>query len=170
MPSPAPSQFRLALAYLEALDSLAAHNGGKRSPALRDAIAYWRRAVGEAGRANALALTPEDWTRLASLNDPGGALDGLEDHEEGRPLAVDWSARLAHELVGMWEGRRLLPPHAEEAKECRALARRIAGWGLARGYALYAALRHFWTRPEAGVGGGDWWHPESWLTPTAKGA
>ena len=68
----------------------------------------------------------------------------------------------------MWEGRTVLPLHRPEERACRALARRIAGWGPVRGYALFAALRHFWRHPESGVGGGEWWHPETWMTPTAR--
>lgn len=161
---PPPSQFRLSDAHLALLDGLAAPRRGVRSVALRDAIAYWHRVVSEAGQQNALELAPDDWTRLAHLNDPSDVLDGLEEYEgEGRALTVDWSRRLAHELIGMWEGKSLLPLHREEARACRELAGRIADWGVVRGYALYACLRYFWSRPGCGVGGGDWWHPETWL-------
>lgn len=163
------SPFRLSDAHLALLDDLAASRGGVRSDALRDAITYWHRAVREAGAANAADLSSEDWNRLAHLNDPG-PMEGLGDEDEG-PLAIDWSARLAHELVGMWEGRAVvLPEHAAERVACRNLAKRIARWGAVRGYALWAALSYFWKTPSAGVGGGDWWHPATWMTPTAKEA
>jgi len=161
------SKFRLPPATLEALDALAACNGGVRTSALKDAVAYWHAAVAEAGERNALDLAPDDWTRLAHLNDPGDP--SWLDEEDAGPRVIDWSARLAHELAGMWEGRAVvLPEHKDERKACRELARRIAGWGMVRGYALWACLRHFWTHPESGVGGGDWWHPATWMTPTAR--
>lgn len=160
------SKFRLSDAVLEDLDALAAGLGGVRSVALRDAIHHWRRAVEEAGRLNAAELTRDDWTRLAHLNRPDPDLAELFDDE---PVASpNWSRRFADELVGMWEGKPLLPMHAAEKKECEKLAKRIAKIGPVRGYALYLALSHFWG-PAVGVAGdGEWWHPETWMTPTAR--
>lgn len=157
------TRFRLGEQHLSLLDSLAVSNGGVRAPALRDAIAYWHRLISEAGAQNVAELAPDDWVRLAHLNDPDPIPAGVDNEE---PLAVDWSARLAHELVGMWEGRSItLPLHREEATACRELARRIAPWGSVRGYALFAALRHFWRAPE---GAAQWWQPEVWMTPVAR--
>lgn len=160
-----PSHFRLGDHHVTLIDALAVPHGGVRSDAVRDAIAYWHRAVSEAGAQNALDLSPDEWSRLARLNDPGPVLP--PDEDDG-PLALDWSRYLAHELAGQWEGRRILPLHEADRAADLALARRIAGWGVVRGYALWAALRTFWRTPDSGVGGGDWWHPETWLTPTAK--
>lgn len=159
-----PSQFRLSDAHLSLLDALAVAHGGVRTEAMRDAVAHWHRAVSEAGAVNAVELSPDDWERMAHLNDPGPVIPAEED--DG-PQAIDWSARLAYELTGAWEGRRVLPAHEAERRACYALARRIARWGPVRGYALWMALRHFWANPSAGVGGGDWWHPETWMTPAA---
>jgi hypothetical protein len=175
MPETPYQQFRLGPLTLADLDALAAGietpDGrlGNRSQAVREAIAYWRRVVEDAGQQNADDLSKEDWHRLAHLNRPDMPSDSRDDEE--RSVAIDWSARLAAELVGMWEGRELvLPMHREEAKACRALAKRIGGWGVVRGYALFACLRYFWATPSSGVGGGDWWTPEIWMTPTAKDA
>lgn len=167
MPETPWSKFRLSDDYLALLDELAASNGGNRSAALREAILYWHRLVAEAGRQNAEDLAADDWTRLAHLNDPDPLPPDVEMGDE--PIAVDWSARLAHEIVGMWEGRPVvLDLHRQERDACRELARRIAGWGPVRGYALFAALRYFWRHQDAGVGGGEWWAPEVWMTPTAR--
>lgn len=158
------SRFRLGAYTLEHLDALAA-SAGSRSQAVREAAAYWRRAVEEAGRANAAELAPDDWIRLAHLNDPDPLPSDVRD-DAGRSAAWDWSQRLAQELVGMWEGRDLtLPMHREEARACRELARRVAGWGVVRGYALFACLRHFWRAPNAAE---EWWRVEAWMTPAAR--
>lgn len=162
----APSQFRLADHTLADLDALAASNGGVRTPALRDAIHYWRRLVEEAGRTNAEEFSREDWTLLAQLNDPGPLALSAED-EDG-PLTGNWGQRLAIELTGQWEGRTILPLHRAEVKACKDLARRVAKLDLTRGYAMYCALRHFWGPALQTPGDGEWWHPETWMTPTAR--
>ena len=166
MPETPWSKFRLGEHTLADLDSLAAGLGGVRSAAVRDAIHHWRRAVEEAGRLNAAELKKDDWTRLAHLNRPDDPeLDELLGNER---IAPDWSRRLAVELCGMWEGKPLLPVHRREKKACEELARRVAKFGPVRGYALYLALSHFWGPAVGTPGDGEWWHPETWLTPTAK--
>lgn len=159
------SKFRLGVGTLAALDALAASNGGNRSAALREAVGQWRAAVEAAARANAEELSREDWTRLAHLNDPdpfGGLLDD-DPPTHGR----DWSAYLAAELIGAWEGRPVvLPAHKAERRESAGLAKRVAAMGRVRGYALMAALRYFWKNPEAGITSCS--APEVWLTPTAR--
>lgn len=165
--SVAPSKFRLGEHTLADLDALAAGIGGVRTAALRDAIHYWRQAVERAGQANAEELSRDDWTRLAHLNRPDDPeIDELLGRERYAP---DWSVRLAQELVGMWEGKPLLPVHAAEKKACESLARRVAKLGPVRGYALYLCLSHFWGPALGAPGDGEWWRPEGWLTPTAKG-
>jgi hypothetical protein len=164
------SQFRLKPHTLADLDALAAGKGGVRSAALRDAIHYWHREVEEAGRLNAEEFGKDDWTRLAHLNDPNVMPAEIENENE--PVTVDWGARFALELCGMWEGKPLLPllpllpMHRQEKKACEQLAKRVGGIGIIRGYAMYLCLSHFWAVPE--IGGGEWWHPEGWLTPTAR--
>lgn len=152
------TNFRLGPQTLADLDALAA-SAGTRTQALREAIAHWRQAVAEAGRLNADELSADDWTRLAHLNDVYQL-----DHSDGdRSAAWDWSQRLAHELVGVWEGRPvLLPLHREEADACRDLARRVAALGPVRGYALMSALRHFWRDPARQLPE-RWWEPEVWM-------
>lgn len=161
------AKFRLGADTLADLDALAASNGGNRSQALREAIAYWRMAVEEAGRRNAAELTPEEWSLLGHLNDPDpfpGA--ALGEDEPGR--VTDWSRRLALELAGTWEGRKPVAKfHQEEKAATNRLARKIASWGPTRGYALMAALRYFWRTPDAGIVACA--APEVWLTPTARG-
>jgi hypothetical protein len=157
-------KFRLGPHTVADLSALAAGKGGVLSAAVRDAIHYWRQAVEDAGRANAAEFAPDDWTRLAHLNDPNPLPPGVEDERE--PVTVAWGPRLAQELAGVWEGKPLLPIHRDEKKECERLAKRVAKLDLVRGYALYLALSHFWLTP--GRGDGEWWHPETFLTPTAK--
>ncbi len=159
-----PSQFRLRDHTLEALDALAASNGGERTAAVREAIYYWRVLVEAAGRANAEEFSREEWVLLAQLNNP----DPLPPDADVTMLAVDWGKRLAVELVGQWEGRTILPLHRAEVKATRELAKRVAGLDIMRGYAMYSALRHFWGPALATPGDGEWWHPETWMTPTAR--
>lgn len=159
-------KFRLAEHTVADLAALAASNGGVLTAAVRDAIHYWRRAVEAAGRINADQFTREDWVLLAQLNDPDPLPPGVED--DAAPVTVDWGKRLAAELVGRWEGRTILPLHKAEVAATRALARRVAALDLVRGYAVYCALRHFWGPALATPGDGEWWHPETWMTPTAR--
>lgn len=165
MPETPYAKFRLADHTLADLDSLAAGLSGVRSAAVRDAIHYWRRAVEDAGRTNAREFSRDDWTRLAHTNNPADYAMLAGDDES---ITVDWGKRLAAELVGMWEGKPLLATHAKEKKACEELARRVAKLDLARGYALYLCLAHFWGPAVDTAGDGEWWHPETWLTPTAK--
>lgn len=160
------SKFRLSPVALDDLDALAAGRGGVRSAALRDAIRYWRRLVEDAGRENAREFSKDDWSLLANLNDPNIMPHGVEDDRE--PVAKDWGRHLAAELAGMWEGRIVLPLHRAEVKATEKLAKRVAGIGFARGYALYLCLSHFWGAALGAPGGGEWWHPESWMAPAAK--
>lgn len=155
----APSQFRLGPHTLADLDALAA-SAGTRSDALRECIAYWHRAVAEAARLNAEELTPEEWVRLGYTGDPGSFL-GDEDQS-----AVDWSRRLAIELVGMYEGKAyLLPEHMGGQKEAKKLAKKIGGWGIVRGYAMMAAVRYLWIHQDTGPA---WWQPEVWMTADVR--
>jgi hypothetical protein len=157
-------KFRLPADVVADMNSLAASNGGNNTTAVKESVQYWRVAVEHAAADNARELKPAEWELLAHLNDPA---DVAEELTGGR--AVYWSARLAHELEGQWEGRAtVLPEHKRERAACRKLAEKIRLWDLARGYALFAALRHFWRHPDSGVGGGGWWAPEVWMTPTAK--
>jgi hypothetical protein len=158
-------KFRLGEHTLADLDALAAPAGGVRSAALREAIHYWRRLVEEAGRRNAEEFGRDDWVRLAHLNNPDMMPPEIEDETAS---TRDWSQYLAADLCGMWNGKPLLPIHRQEKKACDALARRIAGIGLVRGYAMYCALRHFWGPALGTPGDGEWWHPETWMTPTAR--
>lgn len=161
----APSQFRLSAESLADLDALAASNGGTRTPALREAIAYWRRIVEEAGRTNADALSPEEWTLLAHTGDPSDM--EIPGDDEAGAAARDWCVWLATSLAQMHDGREVvLQSHRDEARAARKLAKKIAGWGIVRGYALYAALRYFWRRPEAGIAACA--APEVWMTPVAR--
>ena len=158
------TNFRLREYTLDELRALAAPTGNL-SAAVRDAIHYWRRLVEEAGRANAEEFSREDWTLLAHLNNPDPLPPGVEDEME--PLTVEWGPRLAAELLGQWEGRTVLPLHRAEVRACRALAKRVAKLDLVRGYALAAALRHLWGPALGTPGDGEWWHPETFMTPTA---
>jgi hypothetical protein len=163
MPEVPYSKFRLGALSLAQLDALAA-SAGSRTQAAREAIAHWHAAVAFAGRQNAEELAEGDWVRLGHLNDPTPASWTWD--EEDRAGARDWSAWLAVELAGAWEGRAAaLPEHRRERSACHALARRIAGWGPARGYALFAALRWFWSRPDAPEG---WWRPEVWMAAEGR--
>lgn len=156
---PPPIQMRLNADTLTDLDSLAA-SAGTRTQAVRECVAYWHRATADAARSNADELTRDDWHMLAHTGTP--SLDVGDD--EGR--YPDWSHMLAIELVGMYEGRPLLlPTQKAEAKAAEKLARKIGGWGAARGYALMCALRWFWAHKDTADA---WWHPEVWLTPEAK--
>lgn len=162
-----PTQLRLSPDDLYPIDSLAAgirdqrDRPGNRTEAVRESAAYWYAVVADAARRNADEIGSDDWHRLAHLNDPTD-LAMLDDG----PRVVDWSARLAAELCGMWEGRAVvLPEHREAARACRALAKRIGGLGIVRGYAIYAALRWFWCNPDTADA---WWWPEIWLTPEVR--
>jgi hypothetical protein len=156
-------KFRLPADVLADLNALAASNGGNNTTAVKESVQYWRVAVEHAAGENARALKPAEWAALAHLNDPDPWPEGVGPADG----PVCWSARLAHELEGQWEGRAcVLPEHRKERAACRKLAEKIRLWDLARGYALFAALRHFWRHPDSGVGGGEWWHPEVFMTPT----
>lgn len=171
-----PIKFRLDDTTLERVDALAASNGGNRTLAIKESVAYWHSLVEQAARENADALTVEEWallgrTQTGSDDDEVESL--LREREgPGRPtlpavVAVDWCQRLALELAQMHEGRDVvLHEHKEERRAAKKLAKKIAGWGVVRGYALYAALRYFWRRPEAGIAACA--APEVWLTPTAR--
>jgi hypothetical protein len=159
--------FRLPENTLDDLRSLAASNGDNLTTAVKEAAAQFRALVEEAGRQNGAELTRDEWVRLGHLDDPDPfsgldvEVDSLSRH------GIDWSRALAMELVGTWEGRdTTLPLHKAEAKACGRLAKRIAGWGRLRGYALMCALRRFWREPSAGIGSCA--APEVWMTPTAK--
>lgn len=157
---PADSRFRLGERTLAQLDGLAA-SAGSRTQAVREAVAYWQALVRQAGECNARELSLEDWIRLGHLGQPEVMPDEVRD-EEQRASVCDWCGWLAAELHGQWEGRSLvLPYHREEAHACRALAKRISGWGVVRGYALFACLRHSWRQEGAPDG---WWHPDAWMT------
>lgn len=163
---PKYAQFRFGERTLADLDALAA-SAGSRTQAAREAVAYWRQLVAQAGRQNAEELSATDWERLGHLNDPS-PLAWTWDEEE-RASARDWSHWLAAGLCGAWEGRsQALPQHEREAQACRELARRISSWGPVRGYALFAALRWFWS--DAGrAASGQWWRPGAWMTPHTHG-
>jgi len=159
------SKFRLSTDTLADLDALASSNGGNRSQAIRESVAYWRRLVEAAGRDNADALSPEEWTLLAHTGDPSDM--EIPGDDEAGIAARDWCGWLATSLAQMHEGREVvLPSHREEARAAKKLAKKIAGWGVVRGYALYAALRYFWRRSEAGIAACA--APEVWMTPTAR--
>lgn len=158
---PDPIQMRFAPDTLAALDALAASSGG-RTQSARECIAYWSRATAESARQNADELTRDEWHLLAHTGDPTMAV--YTGDETGR--YPDWSHLLALELVGVWEGKAVvLPGHAADKKASERLARKIGGWGPARGYALMATLRHFWRHQETADA---WWHPEVWLTPEPR--
>lgn len=159
------SKFRLSETTLADVDALAAPNGGNRSQAIRESVAYWRRLVEEAGRTNADALSPEEWTLLVHTGDPSDM--DIPDDDEAGAAARDWCVWLATSLAQMHDGREVvLPSHRDEARAAKKLAKKIAGWGIVRGYALYAALRYFWRRPEAGIAACA--APEVWMTLTAR--
>lgn len=159
---PPPIQMRLNADTLADLDSLAA-SAGTRTQAVRESVAYWHQATAAAARMNADELTRDEWHLLAHSGDPTG-LQYLDDDQGGR--YPDWSQMLALELVGVWEGRPLLlPSHKEEKKASEKLARKIGGWGPARGYALMAALRWFWRHPDTADA---WWHLEVWLVAETR--
>ena len=52
----------------------------------------------------------------------------------------------------------------EERTNLKKLAKKLAGWGIVRGFALMATLRYFWRTPEAGIAACA--APEVWMTPT----
>lgn len=161
-----PSQFRLGPDTLADLDALAASNGGQRTTAVKEAAAQFRRLVEAAGRVNAEEFTAEDWVRLGLLNDPDPTGGLVEVDQAGSPHDRDWSRWFAAALVGTWEGRdTTLPVHKAEAKACRVLARRVAGIGRLRGYALMSALRYFWRSPGAVIESCA--APEVWMTPAS---
>lgn len=151
------SKFRLGEDSLSQLDSLAGA-AGSRSQAVRDCIAYWAAAVADAAVANAADFSEEDWVLLMAVEPPDyDMLDG----GDGRSGSRHWGSILAAELQGRWEGRKILALHEPEVKATRKLAGRVAKLDLGRGYALYAALRWFWSHqatPE------QWWRPEVWMS------
>jgi hypothetical protein len=158
-------KFRLPPGVLADLNALAASNGGNNTLALKEAVAYWRAEAERAARLNAAALTAEEWTLLGHLGDPSDY--DLPDDVCPDATCRDWAMILATGLAQMYDGRPvLLPSHKAERKAAAGLARKVAGWGIARGYALMAALRYFWRHPEAGIGACA--SPEIWLTPTAR--
>lgn len=164
MPETPYSKFRLSEATLADLDALAASNGGNRSQAIRESVAYWRKLVEDAARENADDLTAEEWALLAHAQI---GQDDLDEVLEDRDAAQNWPQRIAMELAGAWEGREaILRSHVDERRESKRLARKIARWPLVRGYAIFAALRYFWRRPEAGIAACA--APEVWMTPTAR--
>jgi hypothetical protein len=139
------SRFRLPEGILGELDALAAALGGVRTSAVKDAITYRHRPRADAGRANARDLSPEDWGILASITVPAG--------RKGNGKVTDWARHLAAQLGAM------------EGPDGQALARRVASWGLVRGYALYACLAHRQRRRGDDIA---WWSPAVWMTPTAR--
>lgn len=164
-----PSQFRLGPDTLADLDALAASNGGQRTTAVKEAAAQFRALVDDAGRANADELSRDEWVMLGHLNDPD-PFAGLDLGDGPEPsYARDWSAYLAQELATIHDGRPvpLLESQKDELRAAQKLARKIRQWGRLRGFALMAALRHFWREPTAGIESCR--APEVWLTPTAKG-
>lgn len=164
MPETPYSKFRLGDHTLTDLDALAASNGGNRSAAIRDAVAYWRAEVERAGRLNAEQLSDAEWELLGHTGDPGD-YDLLDSANEGSPCR-DWAYLIATSLVQMHEGRAvLLASHREEQRAAKKLAAKIGKWGIIRGYALMAALRYFWRDPSARIQSCSL--PEIWLTPTA---
>lgn len=156
------SKFRLGKDTLAQTDRLAGA-AGSRTQAVRDCIAYWTAAVADAATTNVADFSEEDWTLLSGVEPPD--LD-LVDGEEGRAVARHWGSILSAELLGRWEGRKILALHEPEVKATRKLAKRVAKLDLVRGYALYAALRWFWARqttPE------QWWRPEVWMSSAIAG-
>ena len=147
------TKYRLSSATLDQLDALAV-SAGSRSQALREAVAGWHAAVLAAARRNVAELTPIDWSRLALLNQ----LDAEEEE-------VDWSARIARELKDIWEDSSMLPHHEVEAIACYNLAVQIQRWEPVRGYALFAALRHFWSLQHNDP---EWYQPSVWMTPVER--
>lgn len=163
MPPAKPTQIRFTESMLDDAAALQA-SAGTLTAAVREALHLTRVVVEEAGRANAEVLTPEEWVILGHLNNPDDP--ELGDLGIGSPVD-DWSARLAAELVGAWEGRPTPTPEAKrERKRAKELAGLVATFGPVRGYALMAALRYFWRRPEAGIAACA--APEVWMTPTAE--
>jgi hypothetical protein len=164
-----PSQFRLGPDTLADLDALAANNGGRRTTALKEATAQFRAAIEEAARANADALSPEEWALLGDLNQPDPYADMPDDvRDDVARWGVDWSAYLAAELVGAWESRAVvLPLHQEQAAAARALARKVGRFGRVRGYALMAALRWWWT-PGTERTIEQCADPAAWMTPADR--
>jgi hypothetical protein len=148
------TKFRLLPSALDTLADIAA-SAGNLSAAVRECIYYWHRVVGEAAQQNAEELTPEDWERLGHTGDPTTM---IRDDEE---YTIDWSARLAIEVADTYEGKLLLlPEHKAAAKACKALAKKICGWGVVRGYAMMSAIRYLWTHTDAGS---DWYQPSVWM-------
>jgi len=165
MPETPYVKFRLAEHTLADLAALAAGNGGNLSAAVRDAVHYWRVEVERAGQMNAEELDKNEWALLAHTGDPSEF--DVDDDPEYQIYARDWAHLLAIELVTMYEGRAmLLASHKADQTAAKKLAKKIADWSIVRGYALYLCLAHFWATP--GTGDGEWWHPETWMTPTAK--
>jgi hypothetical protein len=153
------TKFRLLPGTIETLADLAA-SAGNLSAAVRECIYYWHRVVAEAGRQNADELTPEEWERLGHTGDPSPMI--LDDDN----WTADWSARLAIELVGMYEGKPVvLPEHKAGLKAATKLANKIADWGVVRGYAMMSAIRYLWTHESVGK---KWWEPEVWMAADEK--
>jgi len=131
------------------------------SQAFRESVAYWHAATLAGAKANAEEFTPDEWTIFASVEPPTYDVDDVED---GRLMpeatARQWGPLLRQELLDRWAERTVLPLHRDEIEATRKLARRVAKLDLARGYAMYAALRWFWGRQETPP---DWWRPEVWM-------
>lgn len=158
-------KFRLPPNTLADLNALAASNGGNNSLALKEAVAYWRDAVEVAAKQNADDLSRDEWTLLGHTGDPSDC--DLPDEANEGSLCRDWAHLIAIELSTMYDGRLLmLPSHKEEERAAKKLAKKIAGWGIIRGYALMSALRYFWRHQEAGITACAL--PEIWMTPTAR--
>lgn len=156
--------YRLSEAVLDDVDAIAA-SAGNRSQAIREAVCYWRRLVEDAGRENADALSPAEWELLGHTGDPTDCDPPTED--DGRPHVRDWCPVLALSLDQMHDARSvLLASHKQEVRDAKKLARKIAGWGTVRGYALMSALRYFWRTPESGIVACS--AVEIWMTPTAR--
>lgn len=164
----AKSEYRLSEAVLIDVDALAA-SAGNRSQAVREAVCYWRELIEAAGRENAESLSPAEWELLGHTGDPTDMDTAGHVGDDGRPQVRDWCPVIALSLDQMHAGRSvLLASHKQEVRDAKKLARKIAAWGPVRGYALMAALRYFWRRPEAGIVSCS--APEIWMTPTAKEA
>lgn len=157
-------KFRLPPDVLEALNALAASNGGNNTLALKEAVTLVRAATEAAGRTNADELSREEWMLLGHTGDPTDIDMGDEEDAPAR----DWSQVIALSLAQMYEGKPvLLPSQREEIRAAQKLAKKVGAWGPIRGYALMCALRYFWRHQEAGIAACA--SPEIWMTPTAKG-
>jgi len=154
--------FRLSDAVAEAIDDLTA-SAGDKSKAVSEALLYWRTAMEQAGRRNADEFSPEDWELLGHLGNPEDNTIGLDD-EDRMP---HWPTILAVSLSQIHDGRAvMLASHKEEQAAARKLAKRVGTLDVARGYALYSALRYFWGHSDAGLEAAI--NPEVWLSAEGK--